>query len=113
MSSLMSSRMCLAVAAAVALAAGSTIAAGRASAAMAGAATTFLGSLTPEQRQQAVFGFDTDERTHWHFIPTETFPRKGLLVRSMTESQRTLARNLLKAGLSQRGYLTATSIMDL
>ena len=25
---------------------------------------------------------------HWHFIPTETFPRKGLLIREMTEPQR-------------------------
>jgi hypothetical protein len=102
------------VAAAVAaLAIGSTIAAERSSSAMSDAATRFLGSLTAEQRQQASFAFDGDERMHWHFIPTEMFPRKGLLIRSMTEPQRTLARDLLKAGLSQRGYLTATSIMDL
>ena len=31
----------------------------------------------------------------------------------MTEPQRKLAHELLKAGLSQRGYLTATSIMNL
>jgi len=31
----------------------------------------------------------------------------------MTEAQRQRARDLLKAGLSQRGYLTATAIMDL
>ena len=31
----------------------------------------------------------------------------------MTEPQRKLAHELLKAGLSQRGYLTASSIMDL
>jgi hypothetical protein len=41
------------------------------------------------------------------------FPRKGLLIRAMTEPQRKLAHDLMKAGLSQRGYLTATSIMDL
>ena len=41
------------------------------------------------------------------------FPRKGLLIRSMSEPQRKLAHDLMKAGLSQRGYLTATSIMDL
>ena len=49
----------------------------------------------------------------WHFIPTETFPRKGLTIKEMTEPQRKLAHDLLKAGLSQRGYLTASSIMDL
>ncbi len=31
----------------------------------------------------------------------------------MNESQRKLAHELLKTGLSQRGYMTATSIMDL
>ena len=80
---------------------------------MADAAARLLNSLTAEQRQQASFAFAADERTHWHFIPTEMFPRKGLLVRSMTEPQRALAYALLKAGLSQRGYLTATSIIDL
>ena len=80
---------------------------------MAAAATKFLARLTPEQRQQATFAFESDERMHWHFIPTEMFPRNGLTVKEMTEPQRKLAHDLLKAGLSQRGYLTATSIMDL
>ena len=89
------------------------IAAERSSATMATAATKFLAGLTPEQRQQATFPFESDERLHWHFIPTETFPRKGLTIKEMTEPQRKLAHDLLKAGLSQRGYLTASSIMDL
>ena len=55
---------------------------------MADAATKFLGSLSPEQRQQAVFPFESEERLHWNFIPTETFPRKGLTVKEMTEAQR-------------------------
>ena len=107
------SRLCLAAVLVCAAAAGSMFAAGRSSSAMADAATRLLGSLTAEQRQQASFAFAADERTHWHFIPTEMFPRKGLLVRSMTPPQRALAHELLKAGLSQRGYLTASSIMDL
>jgi hypothetical protein len=41
------------------------------------------------------------------------FARNGLTIKAMTEPQRKLARDLLRAGLSQRGYLTATSIMDL
>jgi hypothetical protein len=82
-------------------------------ASMASAASAFLASLTPEQRQKAAFAFASDERTRWHFIPTETFPRNGLTLKEMTEPQRTLAHNLLKAGLSQRGYLTATELMAL
>src|SRR5262245_45739507 len=97
----------------VLLAFGSMVAAERSSAAMASAGTKFLAALSPDQRQQATFAFDSEERLHWHFIPTETFPRKGLTIKEMNESQRKLAQDLLRAGLSQRGYLTATSIMEL
>src|SRR5262245_32354964 len=93
--------------------AGSLTAAERSSSAMATAATRFLESLSAEQRQKAAFPFEGDERMHWHFIPTETFPRNGLTVKEMSEPQRKLAHDLLKTGLSQRGYLTATQIMDL
>src|SRR5207249_1016289 len=96
-----------------ALVAGSTIAADRSSSAMAAAATRFVESLAPGQRQQATFAFDGEERLHWHFIPTETFPRNGLTIKDMSEPQRKLAHELLKTGLSQRGYMTATQIMDL
>jgi hypothetical protein len=88
-------------------------AAGPSAASMVAAATKFLESLTPEQRQQAIFAFNGDERTHWNFIPTELFPRNGLTVKQMNESQRMLAHQLLKTGLSQRGYMTATEIMEL
>jgi hypothetical protein len=41
------------------------------------------------------------------------FPRKGLQLKAMTERQRALAHDLMKSGLSQRGYITASSIMEL
>jgi hypothetical protein len=113
MKRLISSRVLLAAAALTALAVGSMVAAERSSTAMADAASKFLAGLTPQQRQQATFPFEGPERTHWHFIPTEMFPRKGLLIRDMTPAQRATAHDLLKAGLSQRGYMTATQIMDL
>ena len=113
MRSLHSPRLYLAATFIAAAAIGSTIAAERSSSTMAAAATKFLSGLTPEQRQQATFAFDGEERMRWHFIPTETFPRKGLTIKEMNEAQRKLAHELLKAGLSQRGYLTASSIMDL
>jgi len=106
-------RVWLACAAAAALTVGTLVAADRSSTAMASAAAKFLDSLSPEQRRQASFAFDADERLHWHFIPTEQFPRKGLTIKEMNASQRKLAHDLLKAGLSQRGYLTASSIMEL
>lgn len=92
---------------------GVTVDAGPSPARMATAATEFLRSLTPEQRQQASFSFDGDERTHWHFVPTEIFARHGLTLKQMNPPQQALARELLKAGLSQRGYMTATQVMEL
>src|SRR4051794_3933724 len=88
-------------------------AAERSSATMSVAATRWLASLSPEQRQKGTFAFDAAERVHWGFVPTEMFPRNGLTIKEMTEPQRKLAHDLLKAGLSQRGYLTVTTIMDL
>ena len=108
-----SPRLVLLAASLIAGLTGAMVAAERSSSAMANAATAFVNSLSPEQRQQAVFAFNSDEMRHWNFIPTEAFPRNGLTVKEMSDAQRRLAHDLLKAGLSQRGYLTATSIMDL
>ena len=108
-----SPRLVLSVACVLAAGAGAMIAAERSSSAMAAAATAFVSSLTSEQRQQAIFPFESDERLRWHFIPTEGFPRKGLTVKDMTDAQRERAHALMKAGLSQRGYMTATAIMEL
>jgi hypothetical protein len=90
-----------------------TVASQRSAAAMAGAANKWLASLTPEQKAQATFGFDSEERLRWHFVPNEMHPRKGVTIKEMSEPQRALAHALLKTGLSARGYLTATAIMEL
>jgi Protein of unknown function (DUF3500) len=97
----------------VALVAGTVISAQRSSSTMASAANAFVNSLSPEQRQKATFPFESNERLHWNFIPSEAFPRNGLLLKDMNENQRKLVHDLLKSALSQRGYLTATAIMDL
>jgi len=108
-----SPRALVAAALFVALIGGATFASQKSASAMASAASKWLDSLTPEQRQQAALAFEGEERTHWNFIPNEMFPRKGLQMKAMSEAQRTLAHELMKAGLSQRGYSTATSIMAL
>jgi len=77
---------------------------------MTESAKAFLASLTPEQRAQATFAMDNDERLNWHYIPKE---RKGLPLRDMTPTQKQLAHALLAAGLSQRGYIKASTIMSL
>jgi hypothetical protein len=113
MTNFRSARLMLVAGSALALITGTIISAQRSSSTMATAATAFINSLSAEQRQKAVFAFDSSERTHWNFIPSEVFPRNGLLVKDMNENQRKLAHDLLKSALSQRGYLTATAIMDL
>ncbi|MEA3210181.1 MAG: hypothetical protein QOE70_3238 [Chthoniobacter sp.] len=80
------------------------------SAEMAAAANNLLVTLTPEQKQKAVFEFAGDERKNWHFIPR---PRLGLPLKELTYEQRLLAQALLASGLSNRGYAKAVSIMSL
>jgi Protein of unknown function (DUF3500) len=77
---------------------------------MADTAKAFLASLDPEQRARATFQFQDEERFNWHYIPKE---RKGLPLKEMTPPQKHLAHALLSAGLSQRGYIKAVSIMSL
>jgi uncharacterized protein DUF3500 len=90
-----------------------TVASQRSANAMSGAAKAWLDSLAPEQREHAVFPFDSEERLRWHYVPNETFPRKGVTIKEMSEAQRALAHALLKTGLSARGYTAATTIMEL
>jgi hypothetical protein len=80
------------------------------SAAMADAANNFLASLSPEQKAKATYPLKDDQRFDWHFIPKE---RKGLPLREMMPHQKHLAHALLNAGVSQRGYMKAVSIMSL
>ena len=79
---------------------------------MTGAATSFLETLTPEQKEKAYFAdYAAPERLGWHFIPKAE--RKGLQIKEMTEPQRKAAHALLRSTLSQVGYDKATQIMQL
>lgn len=84
---------------------------------MAGAAKSFLETLTPEQKQKATFGFDDPERQRWFFTPQQDkakqFTRKGVRYEELDEKQKAAARDLLTAGLSKSGYTQANTIMGL
>lgn len=73
-------------------------------------ALNFLDSLDDAQRAKATFDFMDAERFVYHFTPV---PRKGLPLREMRPEQQHLAHALLSAGLSQKGYVKATTIMSL
>jgi hypothetical protein len=77
---------------------------------MAAAATAWLDSLTAAQRQQAVFTVQHTERENWHFVPRA---RKGVSLGDMDDPQRQAARQLIAAGLSERGQLQVEAIIAL
>ncbi len=78
------------------------------------AADKFLGSLSPELKTKAAFGFNDKHRLAWFFTPQQDkekkYTRKGARLEEMTAEQKTAAMALLKTGLSVRGYEQATSI---
>ena len=80
---------------------------------MADRADQFLMSLSDEKRTRATFGFGSDERKRFHFVPPESFERHGLPLKEMSTEQRDRAHDLLRTGLSQSGYMTATEIIEI
>ena len=79
-------------------------------AAMTTAAAGFLDSLNAEQTAAVRFPFDGEDRFDWHFIPRE---RKGVPLKAMTASQRAAGLDLLRTGLSEKGFTKAESIRQL
>jgi hypothetical protein len=77
---------------------------------MAEAARNFQAALTPAQLAKAALPFESDERMNWYFVPRA---RQGIPLKELDSTQRLLAHAFLSAGLSQRGYLKATTIMSL
>lgn len=83
---------------------------------MEAAARAWLESLSVEQKQRAVFGFDDPHRLRWYFTPQQDkerrYTRKGLPLEEMTAEQKAAALRLLQAGLSERGYQQAWEILQ-
>lgn len=78
---------------------------------MAAAAAAFVASLDEAQRHVACRPFaDTFERRRWYYTPTD---HGGLPLAAMGAREQQLAMQLLAAGLSRAGYVTATTIMGL
>ena len=79
-------------------------------AAMRAAAIDFVSSLNDGQRATTIYDYMDGERIFWYYPPTN---RHGLPLRDMTESQRSLAMDLMRAGLSERAFEQAKGIIDL
>lgn len=78
--------------------------------AMADAAEGFLKTLPEEQRKQATFAYDSDERLNWHFIPRA---RKGVPLKVLEGESLEAAHRLIVSGLSESGYDQSLNVMSL
>lgn len=76
-------------------------------------AMSFLNELTKEQREKAQMPFDDLSRTTWHFLPGAMWPRTGIQLSELNDSQKDLLFKLLRSHLSETGYNKARKIMDL
>jgi hypothetical protein len=83
---------------------------------MAVAASAWLASLDPEQRNLAqragpAGGFCAEaERLHWHYVPTD---HGGLPLGRQRPAQQSLAMQLVATGLSAASYVTVCGVMGL
>jgi hypothetical protein len=84
---------------------------------MSAAAKKFIATLTPEQKKKGTFPFDDKARLTWFFTPQQdkerNFTRVGVRMEELNPEQKTAALELLKSGLSKKGYEQATTIMSL
>lgn len=103
-------RVCLAGCAALLASATFVRAHDHAAPAMTSAAQAFLASLSPDQRAEAVFPLTAREREDWGFVPRS---RRGVPLKGLSPSQRTLALALLGSVLSARGSAQAEAIIAL
>ena len=77
---------------------------------MVEATNAFVSSLSVQQRNNGIYTFEDEERFNWHFIPRD---RKGVPFRSMSDSQRAAAQNVLQTFFSAKGYQRAEAVRSL
>lgn len=78
----------------------------------ADAAKRFLATLSADQREQVLYGYDDETKTtSWSNFPVTFVDRAGLNLTDLTEEQRTAAMEVLEALLGDEGYATVTGIM--
>jgi hypothetical protein len=78
------------------------------------AANAWIDSLDAEQKSIAVWPFDEEIRSDWHYLnnlPPIYMRNQGLAFKAMTPEQRILGHELLRCGLSSQGYQKTTGIM--
>jgi hypothetical protein len=84
---------------------------GVSTAAVREAAGRFLAALTPEQRQKTTFAVDDVEWRDWNNV--HRYTRKGVSFEEMSEAQRDRAFDMMRAGLSVKGFEKSRGVMRL
>lgn len=77
---------------------------------MLNATNELLAGLSPDERAAACWPFDDPERSRWFYTPTD---HGGLPLADMTSNQHQLVWRLLATGLSEAGYVAASTIVGL
>jgi hypothetical protein len=84
---------------------------------MSVAAKKFLGTLSADQKKKATFPFNDPHRTAWFFTPQQDKDRNptrvGVRMEELDAGQKAAALELLRTGLSKKGFEQATTIMSL
>lgn len=75
------------------------------------AATKFINTLSNEQKAEALYPFESEERYNFHFFPISD--RKGITMDKLSESQQQDAIDMMKACLSEQTVNKAKEIMQL
>ena len=77
------------------------------------AANAFLEALTPDQRSQAVYDFDSPLRPNWSNLPAgmTRFERNGVRIGNLGTEQAALMHAFLERALSPDGYSTVVEVV--
>ena len=75
-------------------------------------ATAFVNSLNDVQSKKALFPFDEMNRYEWHYLPAAMVARYGVCVKDLDSSQKQSLYTLMKAYLSNEGYVRTQNIMS-
>ena len=73
-------------------------------------ANGLIAKLTDEQKQLALFPFDSKERENWHYVPLK---RDGIRIDALDEAQKNLVQKILADSLSADGQTTAKEVIQL
>ncbi len=82
-------------------------------------ANRFLDSLSAMQKAVTLYSFDAEKRVEWHYFPDSGYQRAygyarpGIGYKYMDDKQEKLAHNLLRAGLSDRGFSKVQGVIQL